>query len=292
MGGTILTNVALMHPRLFATLITFEPMFFRSPKNSTSLGAYGITFRKDRWPSREVAVQSLSKHPLYKHWDREVLNIFFEYGLRNLPTAVHSDPLPSDAPVPVTLTTTKHQEASNYVRGAFPPSRSTPFSEYDPSADHPDIGNADWRHPDEPFYRAEMAMTFHQLPYLRPSCLILYGAKTNLVMEQQLRDDRTSVMGVGIGGSGGAAKGRVKELKVQGGGHFLPFESPKTLAQEVVGPWFVEETKRWVAEAEAEKKAWEAVSPAQRSQLSEEWRHWMKTYNDPRKVDRSARVKL
>ena len=292
MGGTILTNVALMHPRLFATLVTFEPMFFKSPKNSTSLGAYGITFRKDRWPSREIAAQSLSKHPLYKHWDREVLNIFLEYGLRSLPTVVYPDPLPSDGPAPVTLATTKHQEASNYVRGAFPPSRSIPFSEYDPSTEHHDIGDANWRRLDEPFYRAEMAITFHQLPHLRPSCLVLYGAQTNLVQEQQLRDDRIGVMGVGLGGSGGAAKGRVKELKVQGGGHFLPFENPKTLAHNVVGPWFVEKVKIWQEKAEAERKAWEAVSPAQRSQLSEDWRHFMKTYNDPRKVDRSARVKL
>jgi pimeloyl-ACP methyl ester carboxylesterase len=292
MGGTVLTNVALMHPRLFATLVIFEPMFFKYPKNSTSLGAYAITFRKDKWPSREVATKSLTKHPLYKHWDRDVLKIFLDYGLRDLPTVVHSEPLPSDAPVPVTLTTTKHQEASNYARAAFPPNRSTPYSELKPSTSHPDLGDTSWRHPDEPFYRAEMAMTYRQLPHLRPSCLILYGAETTFVKEQQIRDDRTEVMGVGVGGSGGVAKGRVKELEVAGGGHFFPFENPRKLAQETVGPWFDQEMKRWTVELEAERKAWEAVEPAQRSQLSDDWRHWMKTHNDPRKVNRSTRVKL
>jgi hypothetical protein len=121
---------------------------------------------------------------------------------------------------------------------------------------------------------------------------LLYGAETVFVTERQLREDRTKVMGAGVGGSGGVASGRVKEIEVPGGGHFLPFESPRKLAEDVVGPWFEEEMERWTAEAETESKAREKLSAAQRSQVSDDWFHWMKTHNNPKKVTRAMRLKL
>ncbi|KAF2127400.1 alpha/beta-hydrolase [Dothidotthia symphoricarpi CBS 119687] len=293
MGGVVLLNAALIHPRLFTTLVTFEATVFKNPRQHTSLGANPITFRKDQWPSREAAAKSLVRYPMFKAFNSTVMDLFLKYGLRDLPTVLYPASIPPGSPIPVTLTTTKHQEVLNYTRAAFPPNRSTPLSEFVPThIAHPDIGDADWRHPREPFYRPEIPLTFLQLPRLRPSCFWLYGADTTLMPEKFKRDDRTNTTGIGIGGSGGVAQGRVREQVIPGGGHFLPFEQPQSLAENVVGPWFSSEVERWEADMKIERKAWEEVDVAQRSQVSDDWMHWMKTHNDPRKETRAMRLKL
>lgn len=293
MGGATLLNVALMHPRLFTTTINFEASICPRPRDFTSLPAYAITFRKDRWPSREAAAKSLSKHPIYKTWTPVVQDLFFQYGLRDVPTSVYPDALSADSSGSVTLTTTKHQEASAFTRAAFPPDRSTPLADFQPNEHwHPDIGDANWRNPKDPFYRPETTLIYPHLPYLRPSCLWLYGAKTQFMMDKANRQEKTNTTGIAIGGSGGVTAGRVKELEVPGGGHFLPFEAPQTLAVEVVGPWLDTEVERWVKVRDEERKAWNAVDVAKRSQVSDDWLHWMKTHNDPRKVTKAMRLKL
>jgi hypothetical protein len=293
MGGSILLNVALMHARLFTTMINFEATVFRSPRQFTSLGAYPIIFRKDQWPSRETVARSFSKHPIYKTWDPAVLQLFLQYGLRDLPTQLYPNVVPSDSSVPVTLTTSKHQEVSSYTRAGFPSDRDTPLSAFSPTtSSHPDIGPKEWRHPKEPFYRPETTLIFAQLPYLRPSCLWLYGAETTFMVGQKARDERANALGSGIGGSGGIGAGRVESREVSGGGHFLPFEAPRKLAMEVVGPWFDKEVELWEKNRQEERRAWDGVNPAKRSQVSEDFLHWMKTHNDPRKVTRAMRLKL
>jgi hypothetical protein len=118
---------------------------------------------------------------MYKTWDPIVLEVFLQYGLRELPTAMYPDPTDSGS-APVTLTTTKHQEVASYTRPAFPPDRSTPLADFQPTrVSHPDMGDKNWRNPKDPFYRAESTMLFAQLQYLRPSCLWLYGEKTIFV---------------------------------------------------------------------------------------------------------------
>jgi pimeloyl-ACP methyl ester carboxylesterase len=293
MGGAILLNVALLHPRLFTTVVNFEATIFRSPRQFTSLGAYPIIFRKDQWPSRDAAGKSLRKHPIYKKWNPAVLDLFLYHGLRDLPTLSNSDAVSPDSTAPVTLTTSKHQEVSSYTRAAFPLDRGTPLADFSPTMSaHPDIGPADWRHPKEPFYRPETTLTFAQLPFLRPSCLWLYGADTTFMIGKATRSERTKATGSGIGGNGGVPAGRVHEQEVVGGGHFLPFEAPQKLAKEVVGPWFDMEVGRWAKERRDELKAWESVDPAKRSQVSADFLHWMRTHNDPRNVTRAMRLKL
>jgi pimeloyl-ACP methyl ester carboxylesterase len=293
MGGAILINVALMHPRLFTTVVNFEASICRSPRQYTTLPGYFITFRKDQWPSRDAAAKYLSKHPLYKTWDPAVLDLFLQYGLRDGPTLLYPNALSSGSSVPVTLTTSKHQEITDYTRAAFPPDRSTPIADFQPTANgHPDIGDASWRHPKEAFYRPETTLMFPQLPYLRPSCLWLYGSDSTFMSDRANRQDKTNVTGTGIGGSGGVAAGRVKEIDVSGGGHYLPLEAPRKLAVEVLGPWFDTEVERWVKETEEERKEWESVALEKRSQVSDDFLYWMKTHNDPRKVTKAMRLKL
>jgi pimeloyl-ACP methyl ester carboxylesterase len=293
MGGNILANVALMHPRLFTTLVLFEGVFYQNARKMTSISAYPITFRKDYYPSREVAGKSFRKHPIYRTWDPAVLDLFLKYGLRDLPTAIQPTPQSKDAPEPVTLATTKHQEAISFSRASFPPDRSTPLSEFEPThSAHPDIGDAKFRNLDEPFYRPEPYMTFFQLPHLKPSCLWLSGADTMFGPERWARAEKAEVCGTGIGGSGGMAAGRVEERELPQGGHYMPFEAPQRVAVDALGPWLDKEVARWAEEVKEERKAWNQVDKSKRSQFSDDWIWWMKTHNDPRKVTKAMRVKL
>jgi pimeloyl-ACP methyl ester carboxylesterase len=254
MGGNVIINVALMHPRLFATVLTFEPIILKYPRQYVSLGVYPLTFRKDQWPSREAALKSFQKHPVYKRWTPEALELFMKYGLRDLPTLLYPE-APKDAPEPVTLTTTNHQEALSFSRPAYPPDRSTPLSEYVPTeATHPDIGDLNWGTPRAPFYRPEVVQTFLQLPYLRPSCLWFYGKDTVLLPDKVKRAEKTAACGTGLGGSGGVAAGRVEERELEGGGHYMPIEAPVRLVGEAMGPWLDREVGRWAEETKEARK--------------------------------------
>jgi pimeloyl-ACP methyl ester carboxylesterase len=292
MGGVVMINVALMHPRLFATVVTFEPIILSHPRQYISLGAFPVTFRRDQWPSREAALQSFQKHPTYKKWTQEALDLFIKYGLRDLPTLLYPE-APKDALQPVTLTTTKYQEALSFSRRAYPPDRSTPLSKFVPTqAAHPDIGDASWGYPQTPFYRPEVIQTFHQLPYLRPSCLWLWGKDTQLFPDKLKRAEKTAECGIGVGGSGGVAAGRVEERELEGGGHYLPLEAPAKLADDTLGPWLEKEVGRWVAETKEERQASGAVEKAKRSQYDPDWEWWMKTHNDPRKMIKAVKPKI
>lgn len=291
MGGVVLMNVALMHPRFFASLTVFEATVYKTPRQTTSLGACPILFRKDQWPSRAAAAQTLQTHPVYKTWDPAVLALFIQHGLRDLPTFEHR--VPSSSDTPVTLSTTKDQEVSTYTRAAFPPSRTTPLSAFSPSpSSHPDIGSRHWRHPEEPFYRPEMTLTYAQLPHLRPPCLYLYGSDTTFLLGDAQRRERTEITGSGIGGSGGVAAGRVAMRVVNGGGHFLPLEAPRELAMEVLGPHFDGEVERWMCERREEREDWGKMEVGERGKVSEDFRWWMRVENNSRKVKRESRVKL
>jgi hypothetical protein len=109
------------------------------------------TGRRDLWSSREEAIKSARKS--YKQWDERVLQRWFKYGYRTLPTVVYPQSEASSLPLdvassssnavfdvytwvqdrwpeegfrplvnekgPVTLTTTKHQEVFSYLRPNF-----------------------------------------------------------------------------------------------------------------------------------------------------------------------------
>lgn len=110
-----------MHPRLLAGIILIDPVIDAGPTAEErgleapmefSIAA-ASTYRRDLWPSREAAAEAFRKNPFYQRWDKRVLDLWLEHGLRALPTLLY--PIvttPCQAEMPVTLTTTKHQEVS------------------------------------------------------------------------------------------------------------------------------------------------------------------------------------
>ncbi|KAF2089009.1 hypothetical protein K490DRAFT_38616 [Saccharata proteae CBS 121410] len=283
MGGNNLVNLSLMHPRLFETLILIDPVI---QLGTSPLGnfapAVASSRRRDRWPSRAAAAEAFSRSKFYQSWDPRVLERWIQHGLRELPTKLYPSPSTpggpsrSTAAAPeVTLSTTKHQEVFTFLRPNF----RTDISPSNPQA--PDLivspdGRQDREtHPDfdlrsdrnYSFYRPEPISTFHQLPFLRPSVLYVFG-ETSYLSNPDFRRGKMEVTGTGVGGSGGAKEGRVKEVVVEGVGHLIPMEAVRKTA--VLGTeWIAAEMTRYRAREDRMKKEWEAVPDNGKGRLSE-----------------------
>jgi pimeloyl-ACP methyl ester carboxylesterase len=261
MGGAHLITLALMHPSLLSTLILIDPVVLRKAHpNTYTLGRMSAK-RRDKWPSRAAARASFEKSPMFKTWDKRVLDRWMEHALRELPTKLYPEittasstppalgadisgsmvSLEKDTERQVTLKTTKDQEVMTFMRGNFATALNPAPDAAPNPLTHPDVHvNSP---PFAPFYRNESLHIFSLLPYLRPSVLYIFGTESNL-SESKLRADKMAVTGVGVGGSGGVAKERVKEFMMQGGGHLMPMERVEETAEQCSG-WVLQECKRW-----------------------------------------------
>nr|POE47526.1 abhydrolase domain-containing protein mpah [Quercus suber] len=287
MGGNNLVNLSLMHPRLFTTLILMDPVIQRRLSAKGNFGPATMSAkRRDRWPSRDAARKAFLRSKFYQTWDSRVFDRWITYGLRDLPTALHpTAPVSRTPPIvtpdastagnpshaaterEVTLTTTKHQEVFTFIRPNFAtPAFPDPATSPDPST-HPDVDLSS--PPIVPFYSPAVSSTFHKLPFLRSSVLYLYASESHL-SSAPLRADREAHTGIGAGGSGGFAKGRVQQHMFQGVGHLIPMEVVDDAAELCAG-WVEPELRRWRVGEEAQRRAWAAVPREQKTVLSEEF---------------------
>ena len=302
MNGFCRLALSLIHPRLLSTLILLEPIIGKCTNSCQGPTITRLsTFRRDIWSSRAEAEQSAWKS--YRNWDKRVLRRWCEYGFRALPTAVYPeappprtttstqqkeinsenpplefdldrwfaerplasddrDPSPHRDSRPVTLATTKHQEVMSYLRPNFEglvakPDRLT----------HADlIGPPEAIHP---FYRAEPVIIDRLLPHVRPSVLYVFGG-ASLVSNFQSRRTKLERTGRGVGGSGGAAQGRVMEAVVEGKGHLVPLEAVAACA-DAVAPWIEEELRRWKGDEERIAHGWADKSLREKSTVGPAW---------------------
>jgi pimeloyl-ACP methyl ester carboxylesterase len=284
MGGAHLISLSLMHPRLLSTLVLIDPVVNRAAHISAyNLGRMSAK-RRDKWPSRAAAKRAFDKSPMFKSWDKRVMDCWMEHALRDLPTKLYPEVAVSSTPpaisadisgstispdskteIPVTLKTTKHQEVMTFMRGNFvTPSNPAPATAPNPLT-HPDVDTA--LPPITPFYRAESFHLFKLLPYLRPSVLYIFGTESDLSTSENIAD-KLEVTGVGAGGSGGVTKDRVKEYTMQGGSHLMPMERVEETAAQCSG-WLLRELKRWKDEY-LQIEALRAATPREkRSQMSD-----------------------
>ncbi|GAP82435.2 putative toxin biosynthesis protein [Rosellinia necatrix] len=147
-GANVLAHLALLHPRLFATLVLLDPtIVVFDPARAVGPGtspARASTFRRDLWPSRRDAVDAFRRSPFYRSWDPRVLNAWNRHAIRDLPTPLFPELPPAPGSVPagseeeqqqqqqqhagpaVTLRTTKHQEVFTFFRPLYPHITTTP----------------------------------------------------------------------------------------------------------------------------------------------------------------------
>ncbi|KAL0260772.1 hypothetical protein SLS55_004463 [Diplodia seriata] len=281
MGGNNLVNLSLMHPRLLESLILIDPVIQRRPsKKGNQDPAAASARRRDYWPSRESAAEAFGRSKFYQTWDPRVLDLWVKHGLRDLPTAIYPAPPEPATPVPapataeptltpsstagVTLATTKHQEVFTFLRPRFDP-WADPQTEPQlvDARTYPDCTPETFV-PNTPFYRAESSITFQMLPFLRPSVLYIFGETSDLSAPEH-RADKMEVTGVGIGGSGGAPKGRVLETTIPGVGHLIPMEAVGKTA-DCCTDWLSKQLQTW---RETEIKEWRewAALPAEKKRI-------------------------
>ncbi|KXT10852.1 hypothetical protein AC579_1934 [Pseudocercospora musae] len=291
MGGNNLVNLALMHPRLFTTLILIDPVIQRYPSVGGNFGpARASTVRRDRWSNREEAETKAKKSKMFQTWDSRVLEKWMEHGFRELPTPLYpesktsrslptisADPTTSSKqPDPktereLTLKTTKFQEVFTFLRPNFP-TQEFPDPENSPNPQtHPDVPS--WTSPKSPFYRPEPLFTFTRLPNLRPSVLYIFGELSDL-SAPLLRADKLAQTGIGWGGSGGVEKGRVREHVFEGVGHLIPMEVVGETA-DVSATWVGDEVRRWKTTEEEFRREWEKIPQREKAVFSEEFKTQM-----------------
>ncbi|KAL8898872.1 MAG: hypothetical protein Q9192_001852 [Flavoplaca navasiana] len=233
------------------------------------------TFRRDYWPSRKRAAASFRKSKYYQSWDRRVLDRWLEMGLRNTPTALYPETRGNSGPQPVTLLTPKHQEVFTFARPSFDAADEQGRTVVDRSA-HPDMDlDAGETHP---FYRAEPSSTFRKLPYLRPPVLYMCAGQSDL-SAPVLREQRLSTTGVGVGGSGGAAEGRVKEVLFEDAGHLIPMEIVEESA-DAAAEWLAPEMERWTQQEKEFQVKWNQKTRSEKQMISDEWKR--RIGGDPR----------
>ncbi|KAI4191361.1 MAG: hypothetical protein L6R41_000148 [Letrouitia leprolyta] len=270
-----------MHPRLLSSLILIDPVLeipSARPRNfATALLTQLSTYRRDCWPSREQAVASFRASSFYKTWDDRVLNRWLDIGLRDTPTALYPQTQEGAEIRPVTLLTSKHQEVFTFLRpnfdgldsdGRFIVNRST----------HPDLDIESGE--TYPFYRPEPASTFKKLPYLRPGVLYVHGGRSDL-SAPELRKQRMSATGIGVGGSGGVPAGRVDQVIFEDAGHLMPMEIIGELA-DATADWLAKEMEHWRRQEEIFQAQWSHKSKPEKQIVSEEWK--MRIGGDPRGV--------
>jgi hypothetical protein len=227
--------------------------------NSGIMPAIASTMRRDLWESRESAKAKFLQSKFYQAWDPRVFDLWVKYGLREIPTELY--PAGSAPAGSVTLTTTKHQELFVFLRPTFRKTNGK-IIDRDPETDKaPPKGY--------PFYRPEPVYAFKKLPEVRPSVLYIFGGKSDASTPDQrkLKLERT---GSGLGGSGGAKEGRVKEV-VLDCGHLVAMEKVGETADAISG-WLKQEIQRWRNEQDDLQQRWVKVDRREKMIIDEEWK--------------------
>ncbi|KAF2094885.1 hypothetical protein NA57DRAFT_80054 [Rhizodiscina lignyota] len=294
MGGNHLVNLSLIHPRLFETIVLIDPVVQRfTNAQGNYQPAYASSIRRDRWPSRDEARKAFLRSKFYQAWDPRVMDRWIAYGLRELPTELYPEHQPiqqapatpeaaANAPTEpqreVTLTTTKHSEVFTFLRPHFLERDKQGLTVVNPDMErltHPDLDLRE--HPSSPFYRPEPIITFHNLPFVRPSVLYVFGEDSHL-SKPELCNDKLSMTGIGVSGSGGVKAGRVKGVMLKKGGHLMPMEQVGEVADNCCN-WLDAELKRFAANEAIQDGVWEKVKDKEKYTLNERYLKELKTDN-------------
>jgi hypothetical protein len=102
--------------------------------------------------------------------------------------------------------------------------------------------------------------------------LYVFGSLSG-VSQEELNKSKVARTGTGVGGSGGAAEGRVKGVTLDGVGHLIPMEAAGRTAS-AAAEWIGTEMFRFRDEAKA-WEAWRAKSLKEKQDTDETWRKMM-----------------
>lgn len=240
--------------------------------------------RRDYWPTRAAAEADLTKAYKKQGWVEDVTKIYFEHGLRSLPTSLY-DPVANSklSREGVTLATTKHQEALSF--GAVN------WKEADEKLDR--IFRLDQTAAERSCLAAAPQITaayFSDLPRIRCSVLYVFGGSASFV-PRSIQLELLKRTGTGIGGNGGSESGKVNEEIIEQSGHMLPFEKVgrERLATKIsawLGRWY----KTYLEEEHIISELGSGNSDESGRKLSEEFLQALKLKStDPRTIFRPTK---
>ncbi|KAH8726599.1 putative toxin biosynthesis protein [Phaeosphaeriaceae sp. PMI808] len=257
MGALQIINLALIHPRLFHSLLIVEPVLQNVYPPGPNAAMF-TSIRRENWNSRAAAEKQISKNAFFQAMDSRVLDRYLKFSLRDVEGGQ------------VKLATPRAQEAWSYARPNFQPLSQDegvegrnhermlnpefiPFSHY---------STAVWTRP-------EGVLTLQSLPNLRPRALFMYGDFSHINYDE-IREMHIKPTGTGHGGNGGIADGGVEERILEDVGHLCCFEQPGATARACV-EWLNKEIVRW----KQEQRFWATFdtekSKSNGSELSDRW---------------------
>lgn len=255
--------LSMLHPRLLQSLVLIEPPMSPIAISQGALATIkASTFRKDLWPSREVARMAMMQKLFYRRWDPRVFDRWIEHGLRDTPTTLHPQ---AGA---VTLATTKSQEVLTYLRPFYETQHDvTGICKPDKLA-YLDLDRSKLA-PDPVGYNPGVDFVWQNLPTLRPTALYIIGGSSHLGTSelQELRLDRT---GTGVGGNGGARTGSIGHVTIPNGGHLLPMEMVEGTAVAAV-EWLALHVPSVLQIDREFQKRWDRLTGVEKSTLDERW---------------------
>lgn len=251
------------------------------PSSQVPSAAQASTFRRDHWPSREIAHASFLKSPYYQTWDKRVLEKWVKFGLRDCEDEDGEEG--GGKGKGVCLATPSAQEVWSFLRPNYP-SESSSEEEVSSSSEHQKNKKKKldrFLHPDlnptlpnqTPFYRSEPITTYLRLPELRPGCLYIFG-QLSFVCDKSTACDKVSRTGIGAGGSGGEAEGRVRGVTLEGVGHLIAMEAPGKTA-EVAAEWIRRELEGFGERRRRLEEGWWSRERRERQRVDGEWKRFM-----------------
>lgn len=190
----------------------------------------------------------------------------------------------------VCLATPSAQEVWSFLRPNYPPESSS-SEEKEKEKNHPSSSEQQknhqkkkldrFLHPDlnptlpnqTPFYRSEPITTYLRLPELRPGCLYIFG-QLSFVCDKSTACDKVSRTGIGAGGSGGEAEGRVRGVTLEGVGHLIAMEAPGKTA-EVAAEWIKRELEGFGERRRRLEEGWWRRERRERQRVDGDWKRFM-----------------
>lgn len=90
----------------------------------------------------------------------------------------------------------------------------------------------------------------------------------------KLCQDKLNFTGIGVGGSGGVAAGRVKSVVMKDVGHLIAMEAVDECADRAA-EWIGSEMRRWRAEEEELATEWSKKSKIEKATVDAEWKRYV-----------------
>lgn len=89
-----------------------------------------------------------------------------------------------------------------------------------------------------------------------------------------LRQEKMEKTGAGIGGSGGAREGRVKEVVLEGVGHLIAMEAIAECAN-AIAPWIATECERIAIDDKRFHAHWSTKTQIEKTTIDDKWYEMM-----------------